>query len=301
MTKTNAVLLAFLAFFGSTSALAEKLGRSEGDDGTSSLAINQNHDARQVLDAVPMESVMERFQILDLDGRTVSYVAFTDTDVGGLVFVDKKMLGTVSKHDAKAFYSCRGYTTATQRHWAEKAPEWIAALLSATTPAATVTLNFSGKSSSLSIMEVANNQLLAGLSIFDLSSNPVSMLKKLNAANKNMRVRDKYEKALQSLTLIVPGATEGQLAETLKPEDIYFGDSGLVMSYPRFAYEYFVSAGSVKIAQQPSFHRIARANPALFYVANAKWEQCTPKDWKNAVPEAKHVVETKPAVEAQEQ
>ena len=286
---TNLTMLATLFSLGCTFAVAgdNKPGRSdhsEASDGTSTLTVGLKDDARHILDVVPSESAMELFDIHTADGRNISYVAFTDTDVGGLVFVESKLFGTVSRRDAQSFYSCRGYATTVQAHWAEEAPDWVNALLAATTPASSVTLHFSGKSTPQSIKEVANNQMLSQLSLFDLSTNPFSLLRKLNSARDNMREREKYESTLQALKAITTGTSEAKISEILMPEDVFFGDGGLVLAYPRFALEYYVSAGTVKITQQPSFYRISRVRPALFYAPNVKWEQCTPQSWRSAMP-----------------
>jgi hypothetical protein len=278
-------LLVTAIFFNCSSAVAsEKPTRTEGSDGASTLIVGMSDDARYILEAVPLESAMERFEMIDHEGRKIFYVAFTDTDVGGLVFVDKKLLGTVSHQDARSFYSCRGYTTTTQTHWAEDAQDWVSALLLATTPATTVTLHFSGKSTSQSIKEVVSNPVLSQLSLLDISTNPFSLLRKLNSAHDTMRDREKYEKTLQALKAIATGEKEEKISEVLPPEDVFFADGGIVLAYPRFALEYYVSGGTVKLAQQPSLHRISHARPALFYAPNAKWDQCTPQNWRNALP-----------------
>jgi len=278
---TSLLLTCFSAVAG------EKPARSEGPDGTSTLTVEMNDDASYILETVPPESAMERFEMLDSNGRKISYVAFTDTDVGGLVFVDSKLLGTVSRHDAQSFYSCRGYVTTAQMHWAEEASDWVDTLLLATIPATKVTLHFSGKSTSQSIKEVVANPMLSQLSLLDISTNPFSLLRKLNSAHDTMRDREKYEKTLLALKAITTGTSEEKVAAVLPPEDIFFGDGGIVLAYPHFALEYYVSGGIVKLAQQPSLYRISRARPALFYAPNAKWDLCTPQNWRNTLPELK--------------
>ncbi len=292
MTTNLLCVIPFALLGCASSANAEKPITTEAADGANVFIVDANADARQILNAVPAESAMEKFQMTDANGRRIAYVAFTDTQVGGLVFVNGKLLGTVSKHDAQAFYDCRGYVTATTRHWAIDASQWADSLVKATTPTDKVKLYFSGDSTAHSIKEVNKNDTEMLMSLLSFSINPVNILKKLNAARESMREREQYKKTLQSLSAITPGDSEAQLAKTLEPEDVFFGENGLVMAYPNFAFEYYVSAGSVRLAQQPSFYRASRARPALFYAAGMNWAQCTPQGWNTALPEA--AIEIKP-------
>jgi hypothetical protein len=284
LTTNAAWLICFMLAGCASAASTGKSAEPQAANDSRVFTASAGDDARQVIGAIPPESVMERFHMADSDGRIVSYVAFTDTDVGGLVFVDRKLLGTVSKHDAQAFYDCRGYATTMRHHWASQASEWIASLLAETLPVDKVTLRFSGDSTPRSIREVNRDQTEMLLSLLNFSVNPLNILKKLNAARENLREREQYRDKLQALTAIVPGDSEARVAETLEPEEVFFGESGLVMAYPGYAYEFYVSAGVVKVAQQPSFYRVSRSRSALFYAPGMKWEACTPEGWKNALP-----------------
>ncbi|MFZ6639828.1 hypothetical protein ACO0LL_08815 [Undibacterium sp. TC4M20W] len=250
-----------------------------------SLAVDQKSDARYVITTVPQESAMERFEMKDAQGRNIAYVAMTDGDVGGLVFVDNKLTGAVSKQDALAFYSCRGYASATKYHWAKDANAWIEGLLAASQPTSTITLQFSGKSSWRSIVEVVNNPSLSQIgSLVDIGTNPLGILRKLNNARESMAERELFEKTRLRLMEVTTGTSEGKVAEIIKPEDVSFAVGGLVMAYPRFSIEYFIADGAVKAIQQPSFHVLSHKQAALFYVTNTKWEMCTPENWRNAMP-----------------
>ena len=264
-----------------------------------SLAVDQNSDARYVITAVPAESAMERFEMKDAQGRSIAYVAMTDGDIGALVFVDNKLTATVSKQDALAFYSCRGYTTAIKYHWARDAHAWIESLLASSQPATAANLQFSGKSNWRSIVEVVNNPSLAQIgSLVDIGTNPLGILRKINNARESFAERELFEKTRSRLMDVTTGTSEDRVAEIIKPEDVSFAVGGLVMAYPRFSVEYFVADGAVKVIQQPSFHFISHKQAALFYVPNTKWEQCTPANWKNALAEPVTPAAAKTAKEA---
>jgi hypothetical protein len=249
------------------------------------------------LQSVPPESALERFEVLDQQGRVVSYVAFTDTSYGGLVFVDQKLVGTVSKQDARAFYSCRGYATAAQHHWAKEAPAWVAGLVSGATPANSVQLNFSGLSTTQSIKGIVANPMVNQVkSLVDMGSNPFSIVKTLYTAHGDIKEREEFKKTQLALSAIVPGAEENQVAAIIKPEDVSFVADGLVMAYPKFSVDYYLSGGIVKAIQQPSFHQLARTQAALFYAPKAQWSLCTPQSWRQALPAAKPADKQEPAI-----
>lgn len=261
-----------------------------------SLAVDQKSDARNVITTVPPESAMERFEMKDAQGRNIAYVALTDGEVGGLVFIDNKLFGTVSKQDALAFYSCRGYTSAVKYHWAKDANAWIGGLLAASQTTSAVTLQFSGKSSWRSIVEVVNNPSLSQIgSLVDIGTNPFGILRKLNNARESMAERELFEKTRLRLMDVTTGTSEERVAEIIKPEDVSFAVGGLVMAYPRFSIEYFIADGAVKAIQQPSFHFLSHKQAALFYVPNAKWELCTPEGWRGALPTVNAAAITNPA------
>ncbi len=250
-----------------------------------SLQVNRDSIAREVITSIPPETIMERFELLDNSGRQISYVAFTEGEVGALVFVDKKLFGSLTRQDALSFYSCRGYATATQYHWGKDANLWADSLLARATTISEANLQFSGKSTWRSIVEIANNPSLNQIgSLIDIGTNPFGILRKLNSARETMAEREQFEKIRQKLTQVTTGASEESVAEITKPEDVSFVSGGLVMAYPRFTAEFFISNGSVKLIQQPSFLYLSRKQPALFYVANARWDSCHVNEWKNLLP-----------------
>jgi len=252
---------------------------AEGD----SLTVTLDSDARTVLQAIPAEAALERFEMVDSRGRAVSYVGLTDTDTGGLVFVDKKLVGTVSHHDARAFYSCRGYATATQHHWAMDAAAWADSLLASATPAKEVTLKFTGKSTYQSIKAVVDNPMVGQVkSLVDMGTNPLNIIKTLNQARENAKDRELREQTLQALSKVAPGISESEVAAIVKPEDVSFVSGGVVMAYPRFSLEFYVAEGLVKLTQQPSFLQLSRQNAAIFYTPKTQWTRCTAQDWKTA-------------------
>lgn len=277
--QRSVACLFFLATFSSS------VCARQNDGAAKNMTVTQESLARAVISSAPPEAVMERFEMLDDKGRQISYVAFTEGEVGALVFVDKKFVGTLNRRDALAFYSCRGYTTATQYHWGKDAILWADSLLSRVTAAEQVVLQFSGKSTWRSIVEIANNPSINQISsLIDIGTNPFGILRKLNSARETMAEREQFEKTKQKLTDVVTGASEESVAEITKPEDVSFVSGGLVMAYPRFTAEFFVSNGSVKLIQQPSFLHLSRKQAALFYVSKAKWEACSASDWPQALP-----------------
>jgi hypothetical protein len=281
MTKVFVVMLGVLC----AACATEKTGKSERSAMATSMQVDGKSAGRNVLAAVPAESAMERFATIDRQGRSISYVAFTDTDYGGLLFVDERLYGSLSKRDARAFYSCRGYTSATRYHWARDAADWTDTLFVAAVPAQSVTLDFSGKSTMQSVKEVVSNPLLSDVrSLVGMGTNPLSIFSKLSSAHSNMVEREKYDKTLQGLRGLSPGDSEEKVAQITRPEDLSFTIDGMVMAYPRFSLDFYVNAGSVKVIQQPSFHRLSRLHAAIFYLPDLRWDQCTPKNWRQALP-----------------
>lgn len=250
------------------------------------LTVDLASNGRQVLDSVPAESVMDRFEMIDPQGRIISYIAFTDTDTGALVFVDQKLYGTLSRHDAQAFYSCRGYATTAPNHWAHEAADWVTSLLANSKPATRVQLEFSGRSTAKSIMEIAESPFLKKLkSLLGMGSNPLSIFSSLSTARSDMEARKQFDNAMKGLSFIRPGMSEFRVAEIVKPEDVSFVSGGMVMAYPSHLVEYYVTEGEIKVIQQPSFYYLSRIHAALFYMPDTKWELCTPLHWEKALPE----------------
>ena len=267
-------------------ATAQKSNKPERNFNAPSLTVDLTSNGRQIIDTVPPESAMEHFEMIDPQGRIISYVAFTDTDTGALIFVDQKLYGTLSHHDAQAFYSCRGHATTMQNHWAQQAPDWIAGLLANSKPATAVKLEFSGKSTAQSIKEVAENPILKQVkSFWGIGTNPLNIFNRLGSVKSDMEASDQFDNAAKGLSLIRPGMSESRVAEVVKPETVSFVSGGMVMAYPTHLVEYYVSDGIVQVIQQPSFYFLSRTHAALFYMPNTKWSLCTPRHWKDALPE----------------
>jgi hypothetical protein len=267
---------------------ADSGDKNERHFGATSLTVTSASNAREVLQSVPPESAMERFEALDLRGRVISYVALTDTSFGGLVFVDQKLFGTISKQDARAFYSCRGYVTAAKSHWATDASAWTDSLLAGAMPATTAQLDFSGVSSVQSIKGVVGNPVVNQVkSLVDMGTNPFNILKTLYTTRDDMKERDEFKKTQVALSAIAPGVEESRVAAIVNPEDVSFVTDGLVMAYPKFSVEFYLSGGVVRVIQQPSFYQLSRTQAALFYAPKARWSLCTPKTWREALPATK--------------
>ncbi|MBY0576369.1 MAG: hypothetical protein K2P67_07230 [Gallionellaceae bacterium] len=229
---------------------------------------------------------MESFETTDPQGRVISYVAFTDTDIGALVFVDQKLHGTLSHHDAQAFYTCRGHVTTTTSHWGREAMDWAASLVAGSKPATAVKLEFSGKSTAQSIKEVAESPFLKKLrSLFGMGSNPISIFSSLSSAQSDMAMSNQFDRINAGLDLIRPGMSESSVAEVAQPEDVSFVSDGTVMAYPSHLVEYYTTGGEVKVIQRPSFYFLFRTHAALFYAPGVQWPLCTPARWKEALPE----------------
>lgn len=266
---------------------AQKTNNPDRNFNAASLTVDLASNGRQVLDSVPAESAMDRFEMIDPQGRVISYIAFTDTGTGALVFVDQKLHGTLSHRDAQAFYTCRGHATTATSHWAHEAADWAASLLANSKPATVAELEFSGKSTFQSLKEVAESPFLKKLkSLFSMGSNPLGIFSSLNTARSEMELNDQFDKAMKELNLIRPGMSESRVAEIKKPEDISFAGGGVVMAYPSHLLEYYTAEGVVKVIQQPSFYFLSKTHAALFYAPNAQWSLCTPLRWKEALPEA---------------
>ncbi|MDF3036451.1 MAG: hypothetical protein K0S28_1725, partial [Paucimonas sp.] len=212
--------------------------------------------------------------------------ALTDGDVGGVLFVDGKLHGVLSPADAQAFYSCRGYVSTTRAHWAGEAETWLNALISASVPVEKVKLQFDGKERHRSIKGIANNPVVHGLSIFDLTTSPVGLLRKLNSARERMQKQDEYDKAMESLKAVGLYTKENELARIMAPEDMFFGETSLILSYPQFAFDFNVKDGKVRLAQQPSFRHMSHARPAMFYMPDMNWKNCSSESWRSAAPSA---------------
>lgn len=248
------------------------------------LTINLNSKGRQTLDSIPVEAVLDRFEMIDAKGRLISYIAFTETETGGLVFVDGKFQGTLSHRYAQAFYICRGHTMVTKNYWAREASDWVSSLLANTQPATSVTLEFSGTSASQNIKEVAENPFLGKIkSLINIGTNPFGIINALNSARSDFEASEQFESEVKALGLLKPGMSEMNVAEVAKPEFLSFVGDGMVMGYPSHHVEYFVTGGVIKVIQSPSLHHLSETHAAMFYAPGTQWPLCTAQNWKDAM------------------
>ncbi|WBS01684.1 hypothetical protein OU994_26015 [Pseudoduganella sp. SL102] len=276
MRTVTAITLFLLA---STAVRAE-----EPESRPGSLQITAQSDARTVIRSIPEEAATERFEVLTSNGGTVSYVGLTDGPTGGVVFKDGKLYGTLTRAQAEAFYSCRGYATARHHYWAQEAGRWADSLVRAAQPAPEVALQFSGQSTMKSIKAVLENPAIGQVkALVEMGTNPFKVVKVLSKARSDHRQREFDEDMLEELGELVPGDSEQRLADVLRPQDLTFLEQGIVMAYPRYSVEFLVNDGKIQALQQPSFLQIARAKPALFYAPNTLWSSCTPEKWVEAV------------------
>lgn len=277
MTRTITVFL--LAVFCSSCALPERSITA------TSIQVDSTSMGRKTLEAIPLESAMESFEVVNREGHHIFYVALTDTDYGGLLFLDNKFYGTISRRDVRILYSCRGYISATRYYWARDALDWADSLMTSVTPAVSVTLNFSGKTAMQSIREVASNPLLSTVkSLVGMGTNPLSIFNTLNTTRTNMVERREYDDKLQALNDLIPGDSEDKLAKIARPEDMSFTSDGVVMAYPSFLQDFYFSDGVMKVRQRPSLYQLSHLHAAVFYIPNLRWDQCKPQSWHQAMP-----------------
>lgn len=297
MSKLLGILLAAGALLstGGCASKAAKAGseQPERNFNAPSLQVNADSRAREVLAAIPQESLMERFETYDAAGRLISYAALTDTATGALVFVDGKLLGSLSRQHAQAFYICRGHVMATgKRYWASEAGAWLETLLANVRPESAVLLEFTGRSTMQSIKSATENPLLGGLkSIIGMGTNPLKVISTLNNARDQYQASEQFAAEEQGLSQLRPGMNEHRLARVARPQDLLFVEDGMVLSYPSHRLDYFVAAGSIRLIQQPSFYFLSRTNAALFYAPETRWTHCTAGQWPQALSaeEAKEV------------
>lgn len=250
------------------------------------VQVSATQEARKVVADFPPEAVMERFEVKDSQGKVWHYLALTEGEPGALIFEDGKLSAKLSRRDAAAFYSCRGYATATRRHWGDDADAWMKSLATRTEAVTELSITLPEKPTWRSIVEVARDPSLSDLeSLVSVGTNPLNIIRKLSSARDNMAEREAYKKNSQRLKAVVTGATEIQLAAIIRPEDVSFVPGGLVMAYPKYTVEFFVSAGQVKVIQQPSFNFLSKNRAALFYAAGMNWDRCTPQQWMQAPAE----------------
>lgn len=248
------------------------------------LVVDHGSDARHVLEAVPAGSALERFEALADDGHLVSYVGLTETDYGGLVFVDQRLIGSITREQAQAFYACRGYVTAMGNPWSSHADAWVHSLMNATQPLDQAQLKFSGATAAQSIQQLVSNPAVVELNdLVSMGTNPLNIFKRLSDANHKEHLRQRHEKEQAALKALSPGSSEQALSAAAKTQVVGFLSDGLILSYPTHLLEFYVSKQKVQTIQQPSFYELARVQPAVFYVANTDWSQCTPQAWQHAV------------------
>lgn len=252
--------------------------------GAGELRIDAGSKARETLRAIPAEAALERFSLLDARGRHIAYAGLTDGDIGGVVFIEDRLVGTLTRDDALLFYSCRGFVSAMHKHWGMEAPAWADSLLAAARPASEALLRFSGKSTTQSIKSVVDNPLVLQVkALAGAGTNPVEMVKTLYKAHGDYRDLERDKRHAKALSEVRPGMSETELVQVLPPEAVTFVDSErLVMAYPRFSVEFFVAQGQVREIQQPAFSQLAKERASLFYQHGVDWKRCTPALWREA-------------------
>lgn len=255
-----------------------------------SLQVDTHSKAREIFADIPQESLMERFVTYDNAGRLIGYVAFTDTSVGGLVFIDGKLHGSISRRDAQAFYICRGHVMAAgKRYWASEADVWVTTLLAQVRAETSLLLEFSGRSTMQSIKSATENPLLGGLkTIIGMGTNPFRVFSTLNAARDQYQASEQFAAEEKGFGELLPGMSEQRLTQVARPQDLLFveNNQGMVLSYPSHRVDFFMADGSIRVIQQPSFYFLSRTNAALFYAPGMNWSACNAAHWPQALPVA---------------
>lgn len=292
--KLSAGLLAALLVAGGAgcaSAPQKKAGyaKVDRDANAPTLTLDAQSRVRPVLDAVPPESLMEYFEAYDTQGRLLSYLAFTDTDAGGVLFVDDHFQGSFTRQDVQAFYACRGYVMMADRHyWASELQGWLESLQARVHPETSVLLEFSGKSTVQSIKEATENPVLGRIrSLLGMGTNPLNIFSTLNTARNDYDASEQFKNETTAMNQLKPGMREVRLAEIASPQDLGFLDKGMVMAYPTHRVEYFIVDGQIRVIQQPSLYTMSRLKPAVFYLPDVQWSRCNPKEWADALPKEK--------------
>ena len=272
---------------GCALAPQQKSGKAkvERNANAPSLTVNQESRVQQVLDESPSESLMEHFDAYDTQGRLITYISYTDTDVGGLLFVDGRLQGSLTRGDVQSYYACRGYAMMSRHYWATDLQAWLASLLARVHPETSVLLEFSGKSTVQSIKEATENPVLGRLrSLLGMGTNPLSIFSTLNSARSDYDASEQFKNETTAMSQLKPGMRESKLAEIASPHDLGFLDQGMVMAYPTHRVEYFIVEGQIRVIQQPSLYTMSRLKPAVFYLPDVQWSRCNPNEWMNAAP-----------------
>ncbi|MFC3624564.1 hypothetical protein ACFOKJ_00195 [Vogesella amnigena] len=274
----NPVLLLLCALVAVPASAADPAATAASSAG--SLLIDQQSLAGEVLRNIPAGAALERFVVANGPAGRLAYVGLTEGDTGGVVFVNDRLAGVVSRRLADAFYSCRGFATANQQYWGKQAGAWVATLQQQMQPASSVQLVFSGKSALQSIQSIVENPLLGQLkSLLDMGTNPLNIFKTLNKSRQDLKQRAHDDEVTNALAQLQPGDEEARLAAILLPEEVNFLGEDLVMAYPRYSVDYLVQQGRISLQQQPSFLQLSRGQAALFYRPGVQWSSCTPADW----------------------
>lgn len=260
--------------------------RPERNFNAPSLTVSTASSPGEVLAAMPVESLMDRLKARDTQGRIIDYIAFTDTDTGGVVFVDGKLTGIVSRQKAQIFYICRGHTLSTPNHyWAENASLWVSSLLEHVQPANNVLLEFSGKTTVQSIKTATENPVLGRIkSILGMGTNPLSVFSTLNNARNDYEASEQFEQESEEMGRLDLGSNEKALAKIAQPSGVSFTSNGWLMIYPLHRIEYFIIDGTIQAIQQPALYPLARIQSGVFYAPEIQWKSCTAQEWPKAAP-----------------
>ena len=282
----------------SSSRFAQPEHTSASPDASSDkpqLRVSAASKLSEVMAAVPQESLLERFSTYDSQGRRIDYLAFTDTEVGGIVFIDGRLAGSISRQMTQGFYICRGQQAlaAAPYYWGSEVSIWVAGLLAQLRPDPEVRLVFTGKSTLQTIKSASSNPLVKGLrSVLGMGSNPLKVFNTLNEAHSQYEASEQYEKEEEGLAQLKPGMPEMRLVEVIKPQYLAFVPGGMLLGYPSHRIEYYMVDGSIRVIQQPEFHMLTRTSSASFYVAGINWAACNAQDWPQAMPAAPAAVAT---------
>ncbi len=288
-------IVALTGFLTSCASTKQAGDRPDRNFNAPTLTVSASSLPKEVLAATPTESLMERLRAKDTRGRIIDYIAFTDTEAGGVIFVDGKFTGIISRHDTQAFYICRGYTLGTPNHyWADDTAAWVGSLLERMHPETSVLLEFTGKTTIQTIKTATENPLLGRIkTILGMGSNPLGVFSTLNSARNDYEASEQFEKESEAMERLNPGAAEAALAKIAPPNILAFTDKGMLMVYPTHRIEYHTIEGVIQSMQQPAFYLLARTQSGVFYAPGIQWKSCTVKDWPTALPS------TPPAAPAQ--
>lgn len=281
--KTRFILCACIVAGLSACASAPDSGDSSANVGAITLTIDQTSTPHQVREAVPSGALLDGFEVMDANGRLVSYLAFADTKVAGVLFVDDKLQAVLPRRTVQAYLICRGYVLATRNYWARDAADWMAGLVAKSEPATSVTVEFSGKSATQSLKEASDSPFLGKIRmLLGLGSNPFGLISTLSSARSDFEASEQFAKEVKGMAAIKPGMSEKALADVAKPEYFSFVPGGMVLVYPAHHVEYFIADGVVKLIQYPSLYAVSGSRAALFYEPGMQWLLCNSEHWTDA-------------------